>query len=215
MDDLVIIGAGDTGRELIDIVERINSVKLTWNLLGFVDDNDDIQGSLVEGFKVLGKTALLNDVKEPIFVICSISTGAIKKRVLSKINNPLIKYATLIDPNVTLCKGCIVEEGSVIYPGVRLAINSHINKHSYVGFNSTIGHDTVVGDYCDVYPGVNVSGKVVLEECVDLGTGARIIQSIRIGRNTVVGAGAVVIRNISDYCVAAGVPAKIIKRYGA
>ena len=45
MKDLYIIGAGGFGREVAWIVERINSIKPTWNLKGFIDDNETLWGS--------------------------------------------------------------------------------------------------------------------------------------------------------------------------
>ena len=50
MKDLVIIGAGDFGREIANVVERINCVKSEWNLLGFIDDNIEIQGKKIDGY---------------------------------------------------------------------------------------------------------------------------------------------------------------------
>ena len=51
MKDLVIIGAGDFGREIANVVERINAVEGEWNLIGFVGDNPDIQGNFIDGYK--------------------------------------------------------------------------------------------------------------------------------------------------------------------
>ena len=56
MKDLIIIGASGFGREVAWLVERINKINPTWNLLGFLDDNEKIQGKEINGYKVLGKT---------------------------------------------------------------------------------------------------------------------------------------------------------------
>ena len=77
--------------------------------------------------------------------------------------------------------------------------------------NCTLGHDDIIGDYNVVNPGVNVSGKVTTGECVDLGTGSKVIQGLSVGQNTTVGAGAVVIKDLPKNCVAVGAPAKPIK----
>ena len=75
--------------------------------------------------------------------------------------------------------------------------------------NCTLGHDSVYGDYCVINPGVNVSGKVHVKECCDLGTGSKIIQQLTVGPNTVIGAGAAVIRDVPADCLAVCVPAKV------
>ena len=66
-------------------------------------------------------------------------------------------------------------------------------------------------DYCVLAPGVHVSGTSHLEEGVDIGAGAVILPGRRVGRNSVIGAGAVVRNDIPPGSVAVGVPAKVIR----
>ena len=53
MKDLIIIGASGFGREVAWLVERVNKVSETWNLIGFLDDNKSLQGTDVNGYEVL------------------------------------------------------------------------------------------------------------------------------------------------------------------
>ena len=55
LKDIVIIGAGGVGRETALIIEDINNVNKEWNLIGFVDDNDDIQNTKINDYDVVGK----------------------------------------------------------------------------------------------------------------------------------------------------------------
>lgn len=207
MKDLVIIGAGDTGRELIALVERINDVTPQWNIKGFVDDNLDLSGDVIEGYPVLGTVEWLNDVEEEIFAICSISKGQIKKQVVEKVTNGKVKWATLIDPYVPFHKESSCGEGSIIYFGTALALRAAIGKHVYISFNCSIGHDSKIGDYGCIYPGVNISGKVIADECVDFGTGTKVIQGKHICENVFLGAGSVVVKDIEEPGTYVGVPA--------
>ena len=61
-------------------------------------------------------------------------------------------------------------------------------------------------------PGVNVSGRVTIEDGVFVGSGAVIIERIRIGAGAVIGAGSVVTKDIPPKVVAVGVPARVIKQ---
>ncbi len=211
MKDLVIIGAGDFGREIVDVAERINRVSPEWNILGFVDDNIDIQGKLIDGYKVLGTVDWLNSCDKEVFAICSLGVSKTRKKVIDKVSNANVKWATIIDPDARLHKDAEVGNGTIVCGGSRLAINVKLGNHCIVNFNCTLGHDDIIHDYCVVNPGVNVSGKVVTGECVDLGTGAKVLQGLTIGNNTVVGAGAVVLKSLEGNCTAVGVPAKVIK----
>ncbi len=213
MKDLVIIGAGDFGREMANVVERINDTRDVpeWSLKGFIDDDLSIQDSLIDGYPVIGTIEKLNETKEEIFAICSLGVARTRKKVIDKITNPLIKFATLIDPDARVYRDSTVGEGSIICGGSILAINTHVGKHVIINLNCTLGHDDIVEDYCVINPGVNVSGKVTVHQISDLGTGAKVLQGLQVGPDTTVGAGAVVIKDMPSKCVAVGAPAKPIK----
>lgn len=209
--DLVIIGAGDFGREMANIVERINESRSNkeWNLIGFVDDNEKIQSMKIDGIPVVGKIDCLNKTRKELYAICAVGVASTRKKVIEKIHNPNIKYATLIDPDARVYRDATVGEGSIICGGTIMSINTHVGDHVIVNLNCTLGHDAIVEQYSVINPGVNISGKVTVKECTDLGTGAKVIQGLRIGPKVTVGAGAVVIRDIVEEGTYVGVPAKV------
>ena len=89
-----------------------------------------------------------------------------------------------------------IGQGTIIYPGVILTVNTNIGNHVIISGNCGIGHDTVIGDYSSVLWGSNFSGfDIVGEECF-IGIGTKIIQGINIGSIRKIGAGTVVIENI-------------------
>ena len=214
-DKLVIIGAGDFGREVIGIVNRINAANggKKYDLLGFVDDNAALKDRYIDGLKVLGDIQWLNKYQgESLYAVCSIGVGQIRKKVIEKIKNKNIKYATLIDPNVSFLGGESICEGSIISANNAISINAEIGRHVIINLSCTIGHDVIIEDFAVINPGTNLSGFVHIGECTDIGTGTKIIQHINVGKNVIIGAGTVVIRDITDEDKVAGVPAKSIKR---
>lgn len=217
MKELVIVGAGDFGREMADVVERINEYASStiWDLKGFIDDNPEIKGTLIDGYKVIGNIDYLNSIDREIYAICSLGVARTRKKVIEKISNPNVKFATLIDPDARVYRDSTVGAGSIICGGSILAINTHVGDHVIVNLNCTLGHDDIVEKYCVVNPGVNVSGKVTVKECSNLGTGAKVLQGLTVGTDSTVGAGGVVIKDIPDHCTAVGAPAKPIKYHDA
>jgi len=55
------------------------------------------------------------------------------------------------------------------------------------------------------------SGPVIIEDCVWIGDKVTILPNVRIGKNTIIGANSVVVKDIPGNCVAGGIPAKVIK----
>jgi sugar O-acyltransferase (sialic acid O-acetyltransferase NeuD family) len=211
---IVIIGAGDFGREVAYTIERINeSLALgdKWDIYGFIDDDIEIQGKIIDDYPVIGTIDWLNQHKEKIYAVCSLGTGAIRKKVIDKIQNNNVKFATIIDPEAKIFKECDIGEGSIICANSILAINTKIGKHVVINLACTLGHDDIVEDYCVINPGCNISGKVRIGKSTDLGTGTKVIQGIKIGEHTTIGAGTVVIREVPDNVVAVGVPANIVR----
>lgn len=99
MKKLVIVGAGDFGREVSWVAERINAQTPVWELLGFVDDGAAVQGRTVDGYPVLGPVSWLEAVTDELYVVCSIGTGRVRKQVMERVlANPHLRPAALIDP---------------------------------------------------------------------------------------------------------------------
>ena len=212
MKDIIIIGTGGVGRETALIVEDLNIVSKEWNLLGFVDDNKEVQGEDVNGYKVLGGMDYITDYKDEIDVVCGIANYKVKKSIINKIKeaNQNVKFPKIIHPSVTINKTVEIGEGCIIYENAVITANIKIGSHVIISPKCGIGHDSIIQDYTTLLWNVNVSGNVVLEEGVTMGSGSTVIQGIRIGRESFIGAGAVVIRSIVSKTKAIGVPARYI-----
>ncbi len=212
MKDLIIIGASGFGREVAWLAERINNINAEWNILGFLDDNKEIEGNTVGGYKVLGN--VLSSVNYPdAYYICAIGSAVIREKVISKLSSvlPEVKFATLIDPTAQMSERVSIGEGSMICAGCIITVDISIGKHFIMNLDSTVGHDAVINDYVTLYPSVNVSGITKIGKCTEIGTGSQIIQGKTIGDYTIVGAGSVVVKDLPDKCTAVGTPAKPIK----
>ena len=130
------------------------------------------------------------------------------KRVLA---NPHLRPAVLIDPAAIVGRNAQVGPGCVVCAGTVLAISSRLEAHTIVNLNCTVGHDTVLEPYCTVHPGSNLSGRVHVGACTDIGTGTKIIQGLAVCPGCTLGAGTVVVRDITEPGTYAGVPARRIK----
>ena len=214
MKDLIIIGASGFGREVAWLVERINKKEPTWNMVGFLDDNSEIQNMTINGYTVLGKTSDIDKYQGAYFV-CAVGSSKTRKKIIENIEkiSPNVKYATLIDPSVEKSEFVNIGEGTIICAHTILTVNIEIGSHVIINLDCTVGHDAVLKDFVTLYPSVNLSGATAIGYCSELGTGMQIIQGKTVGDNSIIGAGAVVVKDIPDNCTAVGSPAKPIKYY--
>lgn len=212
MKELYIIGAGGCGRDTAWLVERINNILPTWELKGFIDDNDSIVNTQVDGYKVLGNLSYLNTLTNAL-VVCSIANVKERKKIVNKIRG--VKFATLVDPSVVMPNRVNIGEGSIVFANTVISLDINIGKHVIVGLGCTIGHDALVQDYVSIYPGAHLSGNVEVNQLVEIGTGANIIQGIKIGSGSVIGMGAAIIKDVPGYCTVAGNPADIVFKYNS
>lgn len=212
MDKLIIIGASGFGREVAWLVERINQRTPAWKLLGFIDDNQDLQGEIINGYTVLGTSDSVSDYPDSFFV-CAVGASRTREKIINKVLsiNPCAKFATLIDPSVEMSSMVEIGEGTILCAHSIITVNIRIGKHVIVNLDCTIGHDAVLEDYVTLYPSVNISGITHIGRCTELGTGMQIIQGKTIGDYSIVGAGAVVVKDLPEKCTAVGSPAKAIK----
>lgn len=212
MKNLYIVGAGGFGRETLWLAERVNQVEQTWNIRGFIDDNEQVHGREFRGYPVLGGCDYLADSSEEVWVVVAIAAAKVKRIVVDKLSAyQNLHFATLIDPAAIIQDDLIVGEGCVLCVGSVFMANITLGNHVIVNPNCTVGHDSVLEDYVTVYPGVNISGCVRVGAESELGTGMQIIQGMSIGKRSILGAGAVVVGDIPQDCTAVGIPAKPIK----
>ena len=212
MKKIAVFGAGGFGREVHMIIDQINQKKIKHEFIGYFDDTYE-PGEIINDFPVLGGVHELNQWSEPLEIVCAVGDPKDKKSIIENIKNENVSYPVLIHPTALIgnMKFNSIGEGSIITAGVVVTVNIALGKHVILNLACTIGHNTRIGDYGSFMPTVNISGDVVIEKGVYVGTGAQIINKLTIGENTIIGAGAVVAETLPPNCTAVGMPAKPVK----
>ena len=208
---LVIIGCGGFGREVHDVVDAINELKPTWNLLGYLDDRpEQVNVSRVESrnSKILGGTDWVMTAPPEVRFVIGIGTGKTRRIIDERLRSAGLTAATLVHPAASLGHDVRIGPGSVICAGVRVTTNIRLGRHVHLNINSTVGHDCVLADYVTVNPLVAISGGVTIGTETMLGTHSAILQNLALGERSVVGAGSCVVKGVPDDTVVKGVPAR-------
>ncbi len=208
---VVIVGAGGLGRGVLELFRDMNAVCKEWDILGFIDDTVSLQGKEINKMRVLGGLDWLIDNKNDVGCVVAVGDPQSKKMIVEKLEQNNIKFYNAIHPSVIRSEFVTFGKGVIVTAGVILNVNTLIGDHVCIHFNSTIGHDAVLEEYCSVMPNATISGNDIIGKCSYIGAGATIIEKIKIGGNSTIGAGAVVINDIPDNVVAVGIPAKVVK----
>jgi sugar O-acyltransferase (sialic acid O-acetyltransferase NeuD family) len=210
MKSVVIVGAGGFGREVIEIFKDNNKQKKKWNILGFIDSNIELKGKTINNYPVFGGLDWFESHKD-VECVCAIGEPKNKKKVVEILQNMDVKFCKAIHPSVIMSEFVEFGEGVIICAGTILTVDIKIGNHVIINLNCTIGHDSIIEDYCSLMPTVKINGNNHLHEGVYIGTGATFIHQISVGAWTTIGAGAVVVNNIPGDVLAVGVPAKVLK----
>jgi sugar O-acyltransferase (sialic acid O-acetyltransferase NeuD family) len=199
---MYLYGAGGHCKAIIDII--VSDLKL--NVSGIYDHSKKLEHIL--GYPITHThVEKLNHPPNDHFHIC-IGDNATREAI-SKILD--VNYPVLTHPTSFVSTLSVIGEGTSIMPLTSINAASEIGKHCIINAGAIIGHDVIIGDYSHIAPNSSVAGFVTMEKGVHFGIGASVIQGVHIGKWAVIGAGAVVIKDVPDYAVVVGNPGRVIK----
>jgi sugar O-acyltransferase (sialic acid O-acetyltransferase NeuD family) len=214
-----IFGSAGFAKEVLFLIRRMNASRSFFGNVDFfvAADMDSSVGSVVQGVEVLSESAFFqrySGVAKNCFV--AVGSPSLKRKIAAKLEvDPSVTFPTLVDPSVvmdqtegtiSLGKGVILCAKSVLTTDIELGDFVHVN------LDCTIGHDSKIGAYSTLSPGVHVSGRVCLGAEVFAGTGAVFLEELRVTEQAVVGAGAVVSRDLLQAGTYVGIPARLLSK---
>lgn len=203
---VVIIGASGQARVIADIVKLSGD-----EIVGFLDDNMDIQGNVIfEDKKVLGTTKEedIEKFKNNYFII-GIGSNRVRKLISEKYPN--LKWYTAIHPSTIIGSNVEIGEGSVLMGGTVINTGTKIGKHCIINTCASLDHDNILDNFVHISPGAHLAGTVRIMDGTWICAGVTVINNITIGKNNIIGAGATVIRNIEvENSTYIGVPVRKI-----
>ena len=211
-EKIVIIGAGQHARVVLYNIEEQNK----YEVIGFLDSDDNRIGNIFEEKKILGnyqKENLREFSKKIGTNKFFIGFGNMKyrKKVFDYFINNGWEAVNIIHPDAVVSKNARLGKGILIECGCLITPNPVIGNNVVVNTGSQVNHDNIIEDNVYIASGVILSGGIKIGENTLLDDGVIITLGCSVGENSLIGAGGVVTKNIPAGVVAYGNPCKVIR----
>lgn len=211
-----IFGAGGFGREIMPILEDFISSQYDDNNVEiFFVERDGYSKKNVNGLTVLSEDAFLAYPADEKFYNIAAGESKLRERIHKKMEFHGVKLFDIRSKTSRIYKSSEIAEGSVFCDFTTVTANVKIGKLFQCNIYSYVAHDCIIGDYVTFAPGVKCNGNVIIKDYAYIGAGAIIRngsenKKIIIGKNSIIGMGAVVTKDVPDNTVMVGNPAKPI-----
>ena len=206
--ELIIVGAGGCGREVLQWAKDVNKVSEKWVIKGFIDDDPCALDTLECSHKIIGSISDWLPSPEEVFA-CGLGGPGSKKKVVELLKSRNAVFTSVIHPTAILADTAVLGEGVIVYPSAFISCNTKLGDFVTL-LMSALGHDASVGDYTTISAFCDITGHVEVGRSVFMGSHVTIIPSMTIGDEAFLGAGSVVVNPIKPGVKVMGNPARKI-----
>lgn len=203
--ELIVFGAGGHGKVVVEA-----ALLSGWRVGCVLDDSP-------KRCEVLGVVVRRRDLSNRLVergacFIVAVGDNPSRARIFNQLIQKGLEPAVVTHPAAVVSAHARLGWGTFVGAGAAVMVGTRVGKDVIVNTAASVDHDCEIGDHVHIGPGVRLAGEVTIGAFAMLGTGAIVLPQIRVGQHCVVGAGAVVTRDLPEYSLALGVPARIVRR---
>ncbi|MBK1407231.1 acetyltransferase [Staphylococcus hominis] len=206
MKSIFLIGNGGHAKVIKDIINQSEH----YTFKGYLDDN--INKFYEENNIVYDRLDNISNYVNDHYFIISIGDNKVREIINIKLNLPSEQYPILVHPSSCIGSNVEIGNGTVVMANTVINADTVVGKHSIINTGAIVEHDNIISDFVHVSPNSTLTGGVSVGIKSQIGASATVIPQIRIGQNTIVGAGSTVVNDIGDNQIVVGTPAKPIRR---
>lgn len=204
MKDIVIVGAGVTGRERLDAIKKINKIEKRWNIKGFIDDFPNTLEGIQCDYPIIGRIVDYIPKRNDVFV-CGIAHPQNKEKVVVALKERGAIFETIIHPCSNVGDFVSVGEGCYIFG----TISPNAILGNFVSIMGSMVGGAVIGDFSTTTGFANITNATIGKR-VFVGTHSVVLNNLKVGDDAYIGAGSVVVRNVKEKERVFGNPAKVM-----
>lgn len=203
----IIVGAGTYGQVYAAYL------KDEYQIIGFIDDDLSLRDTEINNIKVLGDFEyLLNQIDKNINVFVPIGNNHVRANLLKKLMENGFNTPNFIHKNTHIHSSVKIGKCVYILPGTNIMPYTSIGDFVLISMGVNIAHHTIVDNACFFSQGSNIGASIHFKNYVFCGIASTVMTGVKtVGVNSLIGAGAVIIRDVADGATVVGNPGKIIK----
>jgi sugar O-acyltransferase (sialic acid O-acetyltransferase NeuD family) len=212
MHDIVIVGAGGFGREVLawlrDAAGLASSSTDPFRVKGFLSQDPHALDNFQLDVEILGYIPEYTIEENDRFLV-AIGDIHDKMDVIGQLQEKGAKFTSFVHPSALVAASAKIGEGVIICPFALVSDHVVVGDHAMLNFYASCGHDSVVGTGCVLSPYATLNGYSVLENEVFLGTHATVAGRRRIGHRSKIAANSAAMRDVPPRTFVEGVPGRL------
>jgi sugar O-acyltransferase (sialic acid O-acetyltransferase NeuD family) len=202
--NLLIVGAGGFGREMLSYIEDDNPL---FRVKGFLDSRTDALSATPREVAIVGDPLTYVPCADDVF-IAALGDPQERFKFTAELRRRDVDFATVAHPRANVSKHANIGRGCMIGPGVGISVDTHIGEFTCIQEYTVIGHDARIGDWCQINSHCTIAGGARIGNFVTIHPNCVVTSRAVIGDGVTVAPGSVVIGKIPPGITVLGNPAR-------
>lgn len=202
---VIVIGSSGHAKVIIDAINK----ERHYEIIGLLDDFR-MKGETTMNVPVIGKVSDIKNFLQYSFII-GVGSNHGRFSIYNKLIELGLNYINVIHPSAIIGSDVSLGVGNFFAAGTIVNSGTIIGNHCIINTGATVDHDNTLEDFVSIAPNASLAGNVTVERGSLIGMGSCVIEKRKIARQTIIGAGSVVTKDIGKFKIAYGSPCKEIR----